>query len=252
MRTCRILAPPAVILMLVLSCNTGLMALSRSSIRIKVLASETHSVNIPGSDVPKNCDGVNYDAYCRNTRTVLITNTLLVQEGEGTPMRVACTVDTKWSRCVALSSGQSFDARREKRGITVYYVDQAGKARSQLYTLVASDGKAGTVPELSAEPNPEPPADPAQAPAYGNMTESSSRAVTVKCNFTSTPAGAEVTLDGQYVGSTPSIVTLNTGVHKVTITMPGFVEWKRDLNVSPESELTVNAVLQNAVTQKAQ
>jgi hypothetical protein len=66
----------------------------------------------------------------------------------------------------------------------------------------------------------------------------------VKCNFTSTPAGAEITLDGKYVGSTPSEIELVTGTHAVVFSMPGFPQWKRELTVLPGSELTVNAILQ--------
>ena len=53
----------------------------------------------------------------------------------------------------------------------------------------------------------------------------------VKCNFTSTPAGAEITLDGKYVGSTPSEIELVTGTHVVVFSMPGFTQWKRELTV---------------------
>ena len=65
----------------------------------------------------------------------------------------------------------------------------------------------------------------------------------MKCSFTSTPSGAEVTVDGRYVGSTPSVLTLSTGVHVVVVSSPGFAQWKRELTVSPESDLTINAIL---------
>lgn len=89
--------------------------------------------------VPKNCDGVNYDAYCNNSRTTIMTNTLLVQEERGEPYRVICTVETRWSHCKPLLKGFSFDARKEKRGLLIYYVDEAGKLRKQLYTYVGED-----------------------------------------------------------------------------------------------------------------
>ena len=69
---------------------------------------------------------------------------------------------------------------------------------------------------------------------------------TVRCTFGSTPAGAEVTLDGRYVGSTPSVLGVTVGTHIVVISMPGFAAWKRELAVASGSELTVNAVLEKA------
>jgi len=41
----------------------------------------------------------------------------------------------------------------------------------------------------------------------------------VKCNFTSTPAGADINLDGKYVGSTPSEIMVSTGTHVVIFSM---------------------------------
>ena len=66
----------------------------------------------------------------------------------------------------------------------------------------------------------------------------------VKCSFSSTPSGAEVSVDGRYVGSTPSVLSLNVGNHAVEVSLPGFAQWKRQLTVSAGSELSVNAVLQ--------
>jgi hypothetical protein len=66
----------------------------------------------------------------------------------------------------------------------------------------------------------------------------------VRCNFTSTPSGAEISLDGKYVGSTPSAISVSPGSHTVVFSMPGFAQWTRELSVAPGSDLTVNAILQ--------
>ena len=229
-------------------------AVSKSgTIRIKVLDSETHSVTLDSSDVPKNCDQVNYDAYCLNSKTAQITSTLLVQEGDGPPFHITCTNDSKWSRCLPLPKGESFDARREKRGLVVYYADDKGKVRGQLYTYVAGEANQ-TVPQPAAQaqiqpgqtqPSPAPTASAAPASTAATAPASAPAvAVEVKCSFSSTPSGADITLDGRYVGSTPSVLNLSTGKHVVVVSTPGFAQWKRELAVSPGSELTVNAVLE--------
>lgn len=227
-----------------------------SPIRIMVLDSETRSVSLGGNDVPKNCDQVNFDAYCNNSRSAILTNTLLVQEGNEPPFRISCTIDSRYSRCIPLAKGETFDAKREKHGITVYYVDDKGKARKQLYTLVDKDADGKARPPataVAAAPQPAPPAAapvqsspaPAPVPAVGSAQKiTPEKSEKVKCNFTSTPPGAEITLDGNYVGSTPSEINLSTGTHTVVLSMPGFVQWKRDLTVIPGSDLTVGAILQ--------
>jgi len=222
----------------------------KEAIRIKVLDSETHSVVIDDSGVPKNCDQVNFDAYCHNSKTTQVTNTLLVQEDDQPPFRISCTIDTKWSHCIPLQRGQMFDAKREKRGLLVYYADDNGKARSQLYTLVS-----GIIPtQASAAPQPAPRAAASKSAAAAtpapvavsvpSVTAHDDAAMTIKCNFTSTPPGAEITLDGKYVGSTPSEIAVAAGMHAVVLSLPGFAQWRRDLTVTPSSELTVNAVLE--------
>ena len=233
--------------------QTGLLALSlfanaavkNAPIQIKVLDSETRSAGTGDNGVPKNCDGVNYDAYCLSSKTAEVINTLLVQEGNSPAFRVSCTIDSKWSRCIPLARGESFDAREEKRGILIYYVDDVGKMRKQLYTYVTENEKIGLAqPAVGREKEPTlaPTAKAGQASTA--TTAADSPQATVKCSFSSTPSGAEVSVDGKYVGSTPSMVNLDTGTHVVVVSLPGFGQWKRDLSVSPGSELTVNAVLE--------
>jgi hypothetical protein len=230
----------------------------KDDIRIKVLDSETRSAILDDSGVPKNCDQVNFDAYCHNSRSTQSTNTMLVQEGNEPPFRISCIIDSKWSRCIPLPKGESFDAKREKRGLEVYYVDDKGKARKQLYALVDvdTDGKAGPpAAAATAAPKPAPPAAapsqsapaPTPVPAVGSAQKATPEQLEkIKCNFTSTPIGAEITLDGKYVGSTPSEIPLSTGTHVVVLSMPGFAEWKRELTVAPGSVVNVTANLQKS------
>ena len=229
-------------------------AATKETMRIKVLDSETRSVGLGDNGVPNNCDQVTFDAYCRSSRTAILTNTLLVQAGDRPPFRIACTIDSKFSRCTPLPVGESFDARKEKRGITVYYEDDKGKARKQLYTLVASEAiTALPMPTAAVQPAPAPPhaatpvvnllsaAPSASAPPQLPQTISSEK---VRCNFASTPTGAEILIDDKYVGNTPSEIDLSVGVHVVVFSMQGFTQWKRELTVMSGSELTVSAILQ--------
>jgi hypothetical protein len=225
-------------------------AVIKENIRITVLESETHSVILDDRGVPKNCDQVNFDAYCHNSKTAQVTNTLLVQEGSNPPFRVSCAIESKWSRCIPLPKGESFDARRVKRALEVYYVDDRGKSRKQLYTLVEGDVKTSppaTTVAVAAQPVPaaaaprQSSAVPAPVPPPVAAREVQGK---VKCNFASTPSGAEITLDGKYVGSTPSEIGVSTGSHVVVFSLAGFAEWKRELSVSPGSQLTISAILQ--------
>jgi len=217
-----------------------------NTIRITVLDSETRSSPLgENNGVPRNCDALNYDAYCHSSKTAQVINTMLVQVGDEATYRISCTIETKWSKCVPLEKGESFDARKEKRGITVYYVDDRGKLCKQLYTYVGGGGS----PPLSSSHTgtlASNPAEKASAVPLSPVTSENTGGTTVKCTFTSDPAGAEIILDGSFVGSAPSVLSLDPGNHKILMSLPGFLPWNRDLVVFHESELIVNAVLQRA------
>ncbi|MGA7634175.1 MAG: PEGA domain-containing protein [Terriglobales bacterium] len=237
----------------------------KKSIQITVLDSETRAVNLNDNGVPTNCEQLTFDAYCRSTSTAPLVNTLLVQIGNEAPFRVQCVMDSRFSKCTPLQKGESFEARREKKGVTIYYLDDKGKVRRQFYTLVNDSGKTGPPPTAVAVATPPSAApaenvgrpisstpavipapvqsSPVQAPA---VAASSVAAVKVKCDFTSTPPGAEISVDWRYVGNTPSEIGLSAGTHIIVISMPGFAEWKRELTVGSDSQVNVAATLEKA------
>jgi hypothetical protein len=59
----------------------------------------------------------------------------------------------------------------------------------------------------------------------------------------STLPGAEIEIDGAYVGSAPSTLQLPAGAHRVTVRY-GSAAWERSVQVNPGSTITVNALLE--------
>ena len=51
-------------------------------------------------------------------------------------------------------------------------------------------------------------------------------------NVDSTPAGADIEIDGAFVGNTPSTITVAPGDHEVTVKKNGFTDWTRKLSVT--------------------
>lgn len=47
----------------------------------------------------------------------------------------------------------------------------------------------------------------------------------------SAPPGADIEVDGNFVGNTPSTVTVKPGSHEIKIAKKGFTDWSRKLNV---------------------
>lgn len=221
------------------------VASSAYPLRIKVLTAESHRID-GGNAVPRDCDLQTYSAYCNGSKDTTSQNIMTVQDGAGNSYTISCTVDSMWSKCVRLPVGKTFEARRDSQGITVLYQTAKGKEMSQLYVIVGHGLAPAPAPLAAAS-------SPAVAPVVrsslaassaSNAPVPSSLPEKVQCKFNSTPNGAEITLDGKYVGSTPSEFPLPAGAHSVVISMSGYLQWQRELTVLSGSDITVSAILQ--------
>lgn len=61
----------------------------------------------------------------------------------------------------------------------------------------------------------------------------------------STPPGADIDVDGNFVGNTPSTVDVAPGSHEITVKKQGFVDWTRKLSVTG-GNIHLNAELEHA------
>jgi hypothetical protein len=64
---------------------------------------------------------------------------------------------------------------------------------------------------------------PGAAPANGGQ---------ITLSIDSTPPGAEIEVDGSFVGSTPSTVSVALGNHEITVKKKGYGSWTRKMNVT--------------------
>ncbi len=87
-----------------------------------------------------------------------------------------------------------------------------------------------------------PPAPAPSAASAGSAPASSERTL---LQVTSTPDGADIEIDGSFVGNTPSTVGVAAGQHKLTVKKTGFAPWERTITVS-SGQVSVNAVLETA------
>lgn len=72
---------------------------------------------------------------------------------------------------------------------------------------------------------------PAKSPETSAAAVSASPAMgSIAIN--STPVGADIEIDGNFVGNTPSTVSVAPGSHQIVVKKKGFAEWSRTLNVT--------------------
>jgi hypothetical protein len=67
----------------------------------------------------------------------------------------------------------------------------------------------------------------------------------------STPPGADIEIDGAFVGNTPSSVTVAPGPHEITVKKKGFADWSRKLTVT-SGNVHLNAEMETASAPQAE
>ena len=62
--------------------------------------------------------------------------------------------------------------------------------------------------------------------------------------LSSNPTGAEITIDGNYVGNTPTLIKLRPGTHSIRMTMPGYAPWVRSIETAAGESRNFAATLE--------
>jgi hypothetical protein len=107
-------------------------------------------------------------------------------------------------------------------------------------------GKDITIPkgtEVTAFVNGDSPIDLAKfRPVAAPVQPAAAVEATVTIN--SNPEGSDITVDGNYVGCTPSTLRLGPGDHTVKIEKSGFTAWERSVSVIGGSNLNLSPTLE--------
>jgi len=123
-------------------------------------------------------------------------------------------------------------------------------------TIIAYvDGDQKVAPPVSALSDESQPQGidaalvPASAPgafAPGDSVSSADlgNAAPSVLNLKSEPVGADITVDGEFVGNTPTTTKVPVGHHSVVLSKKGFKNWERTLTVSSGGNITVDAALE--------
>jgi PEGA domain-containing protein len=95
---------------------------------------------------------------------------------------------------------------------------------------------------------PAAPANATPSTAASNPSESPA-SVSAKLQLESEPSGADIEVDGSFVGNTPSEVQVSDGEHTIAVKKAGFKDWQRKLKVSGGSSIRLNAELEKVPIQ---
>jgi len=140
---------------------------------------------------------------------------------------LACIRKFRWDHCPMLLPGQRYLLSTGSKNSIVLQSDEKSKPLKLQLVEVAAIRKA-----------PEPTLSSSAAPVAQPTTG------TALVQVTSTPPGAEITVNGEFVGNTPSELHLVPGMHDVTISKPGTKSWQRTVRIT-EGSITIHADLEH-------
>jgi hypothetical protein len=85
-----------------------------------------------------------------------------------------------------------------------------------------------------------------QEKSAGSKTAESAVTESLKgtVNISSNPTGADVLLDGAFVGNCPAALKLAPGKHTITVKISGYQDWSREITVQSASEVQLTANLE--------
>jgi len=88
--------------------------------------------------------------------------------------------------------------------------------------------------------HPQEPVKTADSKTSGAPSDAGNGTVNVSSN----PSGADVSLDGEFVGNCPSTLKMSPGKHTVTVKMSGYKDWSKEITVQSGSEVQLTANLE--------
>jgi hypothetical protein len=116
-------------------------------------------------------------------------------------------------------------------------LDPAKFQPAPLVPAATSDSVTQQVP--SASPSATPNAGPT-----GTTPVSPDQGAAAELEVSSTPDGADIEIDGNFVGSTPSTLGVAAGPHQISVRKAGFMPWERTITVS-SGHIKIDATLES-------
>jgi len=208
---------------------------------------ETKATSQPFSASVDYSDGSTATVQGQQTATVVVrTETTISRSSsalymytyhaKGDQLELIATDAVVFSRVAASGSGDN--AAGAELGAGIGNMIRASKDRHRGDKLLEEALKAtladASMPALTPAPKSEM-ASVTQAPGAASAQ--------AQMQVSSDPAGADIEIDGNFVGNTPSTLNVRTGQHQISVKKSGFKPWDRKMMVSG-GQVNVNATLE--------
>jgi len=140
----------------------------------------------------------------------------------------------------------------QARGAEVIVIDSHYTSDDLKQARAECRGETGTTPNQS-EAKDAPPqtagATSEKPAATTTLPSSAGTAPATELSLSSTPPGADITVDGDFVGNTPSTFDVALGDHTIAVSLDGYRPWERKIHTSG-GKITLAATLAKGAGEK--
>lgn len=145
---------------------------------------------------------------------------------------IGCRAAWRWTKCSPLQPGDRFVVTTQGNTMIVSAFKNGDQRKEQhiKYAIVEHTPIPSQAAPIQAVPVMSQQVPPSAITSKPSSNYESAGSGSV--HISSTPSGAEIEIDGNFVGNTPSTITLSAGSHNVILTMRGYTVWQRQLVIS--------------------
>jgi len=114
----------------------------------------------------------------------------------------------------------------------------------RLYIRHGSDKVYNCQLEGTRKPDNAPTGNSAASAVPPTAPTAAAAPSTAKLSITSAPDGADIEVDGNFSGNTPSDLEVPSGDHSITVKKSGYKDWERKMKVAAGSSVHLNAEME--------
>jgi TPR repeat protein len=202
---------------------------------------------LEGNGVPKDIpEGIKWTRRAATQGFAQAQNTLGLCYTKGTGVPKDYVQAYKWFNLATAKGDERADDARVNLASAERYLTPEQVAEGQRLASEFKPHKAS-----AAEETPSSPAK-AGSPAWGSGTNPVPHLTSVSgeaskigvVNVKAEDDSYEIFVDGAFVGNTPAMVKLSEGAHVVEVKKSGFKDYRKQIQITEGSELTLRAVLE--------
>jgi hypothetical protein len=147
------------------------------------------------------------------------------------------TLDYEGGKSIVAKDTKIAVFNRDGDSIMSHSTRSVGNAVKDACDAIKKDWSGGSSSDKAAEKTPDH-----QTQAVDARVSATAENSDAHVQVTSQPAGADIEIDGAFMGSTPSAVELTPGDHTVRVTKKGYQSWQRKIRVTA-GDITLAAEL---------